>query len=50
MPKCNACNKEVRPSELSESFICSKSEIEQIRRYEQYRGKLKNIQRGHKGQ
>ncbi|HTH21223.1 MAG TPA: zinc finger domain-containing protein, partial [Nitrososphaeraceae archaeon] len=35
MPNCNACKKEIRPSELSESFMCPKCKDRLIWRCEE---------------
>lgn len=41
MPSCNACGKEVRPGELSESFSCPKCKNARIWRCEGCKGKQK---------
>ena len=38
MPNCNACKKEIRPSELSESFMCPKCKDRLIWRCEECKG------------
>jgi len=41
MPNCNACGKQVRPGELSESFACPKCRNVRIWRCEGCKGKSK---------
>jgi len=43
MPRCNACSKEILPSELSESFRCPKCNDSLIWRCEKCKGTQKNI-------
>ncbi|HEY9406496.1 MAG TPA: zinc finger domain-containing protein [Nitrososphaera sp.] len=44
MPNCNACGRQVRPGELSESFSCPKCRNATIWRCEGCKGKQKKYQ------
>jgi predicted RNA-binding Zn-ribbon protein involved in translation (DUF1610 family) len=52
MPNCNACGKQVRPGELSESFACPRCKNARIWRCEGCKGKSKKYRCtvcGHEG-